>query len=330
MIRPIRLNPKATEAMLLKLIGDQLADMYSNKSSEEYKMGGDITKSTTYEKINIGISELKSLKGFNKHDAEDMKTMFLTLHRPIFKKMITEYIAEPGDRNTVFTAVFTVGYRVLVAELSRIMASTESTPKGIVYKPDKISKNQDMSKFIKYMNSSIETVVDEEINKAKSTKPEDESIQEAFAAVAGAGAAFAVAGVAGAFVKNANALASIFRGLFKFGNPLATISAILNNNIEKNVTEYENTLALYESTKQAYQEYLKTPESLQKKTIKKKYETMINKYNMRVNKLKAKIAHYDQRSNSETEDSINKLVNDNKDTKSKPSNDDTNDDSINF
>ena len=142
MIRPIRLRPEATEAVLIKLIGEQLHDIYSNKSSEEYKMCGDITKSPTYEKIEIGVSELKTLKGFSKNDAKDMETMFMTLHRPIFKKMVAEYIAKPEDRNVVFTSVFTVGYRLLVSELSRIIASTEATNKGIVYKPDKASRHR--------------------------------------------------------------------------------------------------------------------------------------------------------------------------------------------
>ena len=153
MIRPIRLRPEATEAVLIKLIGEQLHDIYSNKSSEEYKMCGDITKSPTYEKIEIGVSELKTLKGFSKNDAKDMETMFMTLHRPIFKKMVTEYIAKPEDRNVVLTSVFTVGYRLLVSELSRIIASTEATNKGIVYKPDKASRHQAMTNFIRYMNS---------------------------------------------------------------------------------------------------------------------------------------------------------------------------------
>ena len=310
MIRPIRLRPEATEAVLIKLIGEQLHDIYSNKSSEEYKMCGDITKSPTYEKIEIGVSELKTLKGFSKNDAKDMETMFMTLHRPIFKKMVTEYIAKPEDRNVVFTSVFTVGYRLLVSELSRIIASTEATNKGIVYKPDKASRHQAMTKFIRYMNSSIETSIDEELKKVKAQNKNNEStVQEAFHPLS------VVTGIVNDFIQGMQVMDNIFHTFISNNNPLSTISALINLKIESNVRAYDNAVATYESTKEAYNEYLRTPESQRKKSILKKYEKMMNKHNMEVNRLKAQIAHYDQRANSKTEDDINKAVDDLKNTK---------------
>lgn len=310
MIRPIRLRPEATEAVLIKLIGEQLHDIYSNKSSEEYKMCGDITKSPTYEKIEIGVSELKTLKGFSKNDAKDMETMFMTLHRPIFKKMVAEYIAKPEDRNVVFTSVFTVGYRLLVSELSRIIASTEATNKGIVYKPDKASRHQAMTKFIRYMNSSIETSIDEELKKVKAQNKNNEStVQEAFHPLG------VVTGIVNDFIQGMQVMDNIFHTFISNNNPLSTISALINLKIESKVKAYDNAVATYESTKEAYNEYLRTPESQRKKSILKKYEKMMNKYNMEVNRLKAQIAHYDQRANSKTEDDINKAVDDLKNTK---------------
>ena len=311
MIRPIRLRPEATEAVLIKLIGEQLHDIYSNKSSEEYKMCGDITKSPTYEKIEIGVSELKTLKGFSKNDAKDMETMFMTLHRPIFKKMVAEYIAKPEDRNVVFTSVFTVGYRLLVSELSRIIASTEATNKGIVYKPDKASRHQAMTKFIRYMNSSIETSIDEELKKVKAQNKNNEStVQEAFNPLS----------IATDFIHAMQVMDNIFHSFISNNNPLSTISALINSSIERKVDAYDNAVATYESTKEAYNEYLRTPESQRKKSILKKYEKMMNKYNMEVNRLKAQIAHYDQRANSKTEDDINKAVDDLKNTKTSSNN----------
>lgn len=310
MIRPIRLRPEATEAVLVKLIGEQLHDMYSNKSSEEYKMCGDITKSSSYEKIEIGISELKSLKGFNKNDAKDIETMFMTLHKPIFKKMVAEYIAKPEDRNIVFTSIFTVGYRLIVSELSRIMASTEATNKGIVYKPDKMSRNQAMTKFIRYMNSSIETSIDEELKKVKAQNNNNEPVvQEAFNPM----------NLITDFSQAMQVMDNIVHRFISGNNPLSTISSLINLSIENKVNAYDNAVAEYNSTKEAYNEYLRTPESQRKKSVLKKYEKMMNKYNMKINQLKAKIAHYDQRANSKTEDDINKAIADSKNNTSGPS-----------
>ena len=322
MIRPIRLRPEATEAMLIKLIGEQLHDIYSNKSSEEYKMCGDITKSPTYEKIEIGISELKTLKGFNKNDAKDMETMFMTLHKPIFKKMVAEYIAKPEDRNVVFTSIFTIGYRLIVSELSRIIASTEATNKGIVYKPDKTSRHQAMTKFIRYMNSSIETSIDKELKKVKAQNQNNDSndsaVQEAFNPMA------AAAGFVNDFMYGMQVMDNILHAFISNNNPLSTISSLINLSIESKVKAYDDAVAAYESTKEAYNEYLRTPESQRKKSVIDKYEKMMNKYNMKVDQLKARIAHYDQRANSKTEDDINKAIDDSKkNTSTSPKNNDT-------
>ena len=51
--------------------------------------------------------------------------------------MVGEYLSKPDDKNIVFTAAYTFGYRLLVGELGRIIASSEATDKGFVYKPDK-------------------------------------------------------------------------------------------------------------------------------------------------------------------------------------------------
>lgn len=56
-----------------------LKSIYSNKSSDEYKMHGDITLSPSYNKIDEMIAELSDLKGFNKSDAREFSNMFLNI-----------------------------------------------------------------------------------------------------------------------------------------------------------------------------------------------------------------------------------------------------------
>ena len=140
---------------------ENLNSIYSNRSSDEYKSHGNITLSQKYSDIEKMISNLTLIKKFPKEEASDLKILFSTLHRPVFNKMVTEYIAEPNDKNVIFTAVYTVGYRVLIGELSRIYASTEATTStGIVYKPDKISRRADMNSFIKVYNANLEQRLD--------------------------------------------------------------------------------------------------------------------------------------------------------------------------
>lgn len=152
-------NQRKLEATMLS-INTILREIYTNKSSDEFKMKGDITKSPSYSDIEKMLADLSTLRGYSKDDANALKQMFNTLHRPMFKSMVKEYIMEPNDRNTVFTSMFTIGYRLLVGELSRIYASTEATDKGIVYKPDKISRKEDAGKMIRLFNDDLEAKLD--------------------------------------------------------------------------------------------------------------------------------------------------------------------------
>jgi ABC-type multidrug transport system fused ATPase/permease subunit len=104
-----------------------LVDIYKNKSSEEYQMMGDITKSKVYDKIESQIIDLKTLKNFPKNEANDYQRMFDNLHKPMYKKLVAEFVQSPNEKNTTFTALFTAGYRVLIGDLSKIYASTEAT-----------------------------------------------------------------------------------------------------------------------------------------------------------------------------------------------------------
>ena len=164
-------NRQELEDRLIR-ISKILNDTYKNKSSEEYKMKGDITKSTYYPNIEKMIADLTTLRGYPKTDASDLNQVFNTLHRPFFKNMVKEYMAEPNERNTVFCALFTLGYRLLIGELSRIYTSTEATSKGIEYKPDKVSRRNDISKIIAIYKGDLEAKINAEIratSKAKNT-----------------------------------------------------------------------------------------------------------------------------------------------------------------
>lgn len=160
-------------------INSMLAQIYKNKSTDEYKMKGDITKSPSYKQLEEMIADLKSLKGYSQNDADDMAKLFNTLHRPVFKTMVKEYIVDPNDKNTVFTSMFTIGYRLLVGELARIFAATEATPKGIVYKPNKMSRKDDASKLIKLFNDDLERKLNEFVQSMKK-HPEDSPVNESY------------------------------------------------------------------------------------------------------------------------------------------------------
>ncbi len=168
---------KLNAAMLA--INSILREIYSNKSSDEYKMKGDITKSPSYKDIEKMVADLKSLKGYSQEDAKDMATLFNTLHRPVFKTLVKQYITDPNDRNTLFTSMFTIGYRLLVGELARIFASTEATEKGLVYKPNKVQKKADASKMIKLFNDDLENKLNAYL-KAASEHPEDTGVNESY------------------------------------------------------------------------------------------------------------------------------------------------------
>jgi hypothetical protein len=337
MLKSKKQTQKELDAAMLSL-NTVLRELYTNKSSDEFKMKGDITKSSSYHSIETMIADLSSLKGYNQNDAADLKQLFTTLHRPIFKTMVKEYIMEPNDRNTVFTATFTMGYRLLTGELARIFSSTESTPKGIVYKPDKNSRKKDASKMIKMFNADLERKLDSyvksqsignddkpvnesyltEILKGRPEEPSDETVQEGVGAIVAKGAS----GIAGALAKGAAAIAptatnigiisasvgmlaglfagvgSIFRGL----NPVADVNYLFMNSYEKKISKLSAVAAVYEETKKAYEEYMKIPEAKRQKKVESKYIQNMEKYNITMQNLAAEIEHFNQRAEKESQE----------------------------
>lgn len=298
-LNPIKKKDESTEALMIQTMEANLKAIYSNKSSDEYKSHGDITASSEYKTIERMVTDLNSLKHFSKTEATNIKILFLTLHRPIFKKMVCEYLAKPNERNQIFTAVYTVGFRVLVGELSRIFASTEATDSGIVYKPDKISRKNNMARFIAQFNTSLEQRIDDYIRIAH-TSGRDKHVQEASIEGIDKVVGLAVDAVATTFT----VIGNIFRSAKEL-NPVALINAILSRSYDKKVSKFENVAAMYEATKSAYEDYMRIPDSQRKQKIESKYVKNMEKYNIKMNNLKAKIEHYDQRATEEAKDAVN-------------------------
>ena len=94
-------NEKSDISVQIDRIMTCLKDIYSNKSSDEYKCHGDIAKSPQYERIEYSVAQLSTIKSYPDNDAKALKNLFNSLHRPIFGKMVTAYLAKPDDRNIV-------------------------------------------------------------------------------------------------------------------------------------------------------------------------------------------------------------------------------------
>lgn len=286
-----KINEK--ETAMMDHMNKSLIDIYKNRSGDEYKMKGDITISPEYSTIERMVTDLKILKGFPTGEADDIKMLFLTLHRPVFKKMVSEYITSPTERNQTFTTVFTVGYRLLVGELSRIFASTEATDKGISYNPDKISRKENAKWLIKHFNKSLEQKIDTYIRSRGSKR---KTVQEALIEISD-GFAAAADIVSTVF----DVIGLIFSGAKEL-NPISLINALLTRSYDNKVKKFEEVSAMYNATKDAYDEYMKIPKSERKEKIESKYLKNIDKYNIKMKNLAAQIEHYDSRAKEEVKD----------------------------
>lgn len=283
-----KMNVETVEKKMIELMMSTLKEIYSNKSSDEYKSHGDITKSSEYATIQKSVADTKTLRGFPSRDAKDLAQLFQTLHRPVFKTMVTEYINEPDERNTLFTAFYTVGFRILVGELGRIFASTIATDKGIVYKPDKISKKESLNVLIRSFNDSLENKINDYVKHLpKSTSP----VQEG-----------AVADIAKLF---GNTGLFIFNNIYDFfhqfsgNNPISLMNAFLMHSYDKKVTKLYDTKAMYNEAKAAYAEYLKIPDNERNKKVESNYVKIIDKYNIKMQNQLAKLKHYNKRAEDE-------------------------------
>ena len=283
----------------VETIVEDLHRIYSNKSGDLYKCSGDITKSPVYSQFEEDIASLTTIKGYPQNDAASIKTMFNTLHRPIFKKMVTEYLAKPDERNITFTAVFTVGYNLLVSELMWIKVAAVATDHGMVYKPGKVQgKERSSMVIIRKYNKDTEKKIDKLILTAQKERRAAGPVQEA-------ATLDAIGAVANSVVGVVEAVFGVFGSIFKSAaslNPVALISAVLSRSYDKKVAMYEKISEEYEAAKKAYEEYKKIPPAQRKQRIEHRYPKMIEKYNIKMQNLKAKIDHYDLRANGEADD----------------------------
>lgn len=291
----------------------QLHDIYSNKSSDEYKMRGDITASPSYDKIEKMVAEIQALDGFPKDEAREINTMFTTLHRPIFKQMVSDYLSKPTETNTIYTTVYTVGYRVLVGELSRIIALTEATDNGLKYKKGGMSRKSTSKYLIQHFNSSMETGINSYIrshgsegmknaisgNKKKG-KVHQESVVTDLLAFGFESATFVI-----------NCIQHVFSFGAKEFNPISFFNAVLMKSYDKKIQKFEDAQKNYNDAKEAYEDYLKLPKADRKRRVEHRYMKLINRYNIKMQNLKAKIDHFDQRSEDEARERREKMKEDN-------------------
>lgn len=286
------------EDAMMQYMNSSLMEIYKNRSGDEYKMHGDITSSPEYSTIEKMVSDLKTLKGFSKVEANDIRLLFLTLHRPVFKKLVTEFLVSPDERNYTFTTVYTVGYRLLVGELSRIYSSTEATEKGISYKPDKISRKENAKYLIKHFNNTLEKKIDDYIHEHDK---KEKAVQEGAVVAASQVAGAVMSIIATAF----EVVGLVFKGAKEL-NPISLVNALLTKSYDNKVRKFGEVSAMYNATKDAYAEYMKIPASKRSEKIESKYIQNMEKYNIKMQNLAAEIEHYDQRSIEESKEAKSK------------------------
>lgn len=291
------------EQISIAVMVQQLDKIYSNKSGDEYKMHGDITASPVYNLLQRTIADLTLIKNLNKMEIKDLKEMFNVLHRPNFKKIVSSYIADKNPDAIIITATFTVAYRVLIGELSRIYTSTEATEKGFVYTPTRYSKKQSMARFIRNFNVRIDSELNKSIRKTtkKVKTGADFKVEHAVYQEGGTTAATVanwLADVLDPISKVALEIGAWCRLLFPDVtalNPVSWMSSKLSRSYDKKVNKFIEIAQLYEETKKAYDEYMKLPEFKRSKKVESKYLQNINKYNIKMQNAQAAISNYDER-----------------------------------
>ena len=292
-------------ALMIKM----LDEIYKNKSSDEYKMMGDITKSIVYEEMERQVANLKTLRNFPKAEAEDYQRMFDNLHKPMYKKLVMEFNKAPNEKNTTFTALFTVGYRVLIGDLAKIYASTEATEAGIVYLPDKVKGvNQRSRAFIHDFTKNLE----EEYNKVVRMKGNRPKMHQEYAllnTLGSAATALATFIQAHELVPVTSFLSDVVGGIFghrKELNPISYINDRLTQRYDDYIERFKDTEKLYNATKEAYEEYKSQP-GRKSFGVQGRYISNMKKYQLQMLRLKAHMAHYDSRGEAKRKEELDRL-----------------------
>jgi ABC-type multidrug transport system fused ATPase/permease subunit len=286
-----------------------LVDIYKNKSSEEYQMMGDITKSKVYDKIESQIIDLKTLKNFPKNEANDYQRMFDNLHKPMYKKLVAEFVQSPNEKNTTFTALFTAGYRVLIGDLSKIYASTEATENGIVYIPEKVQGTNPRSKaFIHDFTKNL----DEEYNKVVRMQGARPKMHQEAAFLSALGSATTALS---AFINSRELLPitsffnDVIGGIFghrKELNPVAYMNDRLTQRYDDHIKKFEDIQKLYSATKEAYEEYKSQP-GRKSFSTEGRYLKNMKKYQLQMLRAKAQIDHFDARGSAARKEAKDRL-----------------------
>ena len=294
-----------------------LKRVYSNKSCDEYKMKGDITKHPLYDILSKDINELGTgVKNMPTKTVSGIKDMFTSLKKPVWKKQIPEFMAKPNPKNTVYALYFSIGFRYMITALMFIQTNIKASENGLEYVAPKIRENdktildfvgrngKDYDKFVEKVYQSYEKD-SKKMTKIADTKEEkkDEVKTESYTITQESAGAVTV--VANKVVGVIEGVFGILNGVFKTAaslNPISLISACLSRSYDKKVEQYEKVSKELEATKKAYDEYKKIPATQRKKRVEHRYTKMIDKYNIKMANLKAKIDHFDTRSEKGSDD----------------------------
>lgn len=309
----------STEIKDYKRTAKNLKRIYSNKSGDEYKMKGDITKHPNYDRLSKDIETLGTdVKNAPTKTIAGVKDMFASLKKPIFKKQVSEFMAKPNSKNVVYATYFTIGYRYMITTIMFIQTNIKATENGLEYKAPTIpAGEQSMMEFVtkngKDYDKFVEKVYQKYEKDAKKNAPvmpkkeeeKEDKKEDKKEEVTQEAAVNVLNYAAGTVVGVIESVFGVLNGIFRTAaslNPISLISACLSRSYDKKVEQYEKVSSELEAAKKAYAEYKKLPASKRKERIESKYIKMIDKYNIKMANLKAKIDHYDTRSNKGSDD----------------------------
>lgn len=286
--------------------------VYKNKSGDEYKMKGDIKKHPCYDILKHDVDTLgDGVKNAPTKIITGVKDMFASLHKPVWQKQISEYMAKPSEKNTIYAMCFTNGIRVMISVIMTIYSFTKATENGLVYEePSNLSDDDKLryayiTKFGKDFDKRPESLYNQAMKKVKKDAPHEPKKSDKEEVTQEAAALSVITGAVDTVVGVVEGVFGILNGLFRTAaslNPVSLISACLSRSYDKKVEQYEKISKEYEAAKKAYDEYKKIPASKRKERIESNYVKMIEKYNIKMKNLKAKIDHYDTRSAKGSED----------------------------
>lgn len=288
-----KVTASAAEKQMIELMLASLDKIYSDKTSEEYKTKGDITKLRIYKDLDRMITDLKTLKKFPNQYARDIRTTFDELHRPVWKSNVEKYLKSPNEENALYTAIYTVGVRVTIDEVSRIYSSTKTTTDGgIEFNPDKLMKRNDLRPFFANFNQSLERYIDEYIKKHGSEITQEALIPEVVKAF------FSKTLLRYLAHDTITTFINTFKKAFhniKNLNPITLINAFLIRKYENIENSFNRTVANYQATKEAYDEYMRLPDTKRNPAVVAKYEKNLKNLQNSIDNQWAKIEHFNQR-----------------------------------